>query len=419
MQKLTTDRGAVLRVMERTLATLEGRPAPHATAAAAAPESARDDRLAERFRDALAWTRETEPREMVVTGEERELDPGADYISHHPLIAQVQAAMESFADARGGAGPEEADEVPVDLVAAHAAVRLEGRPPFPTHQSLDDLVYELAPNATVVLVGDFGTAKPRAIRVAQAIRAVKPDHVIHLGDIYPSGTPELAQRHFIDVWRQHGPDPVRTKYWALNGNHEMAAEGTGYFADVLDFCGQRASYFSLQNSHWKLIGLDSAYRDHDLHPDQKPWLHARLEEGDSRNILLTHHQPFSAVDGRPHKNRERLLRTMQEFVQTGRIFGWYFGHEHRFLSYAADPEFGGYLARAVGHGGKSVDYVSGVKKYPSPRVKHYWEVPRPDRPSKCLNGFALLRFAGPTVTISYPDENGFEWYAEIWPDQPH
>jgi 3',5'-cyclic AMP phosphodiesterase CpdA len=249
MQKLTTDRGAVLRVMERTLATLEGRQAADATEAAAALATARDDALAERFREALAWTRDTEPDDMVVTGEERELDPGADYISHHPLIAQVQAAMELFADARGGAGPGEADEVPVELVKEHAAVRLEGRPPFRTHQSLDDLRFELAPSATVVLVGDFGTAKPRAIRVAQAIRAAKPDHVIHLGDIYPSGTPEIARRHFIDVWRAHGPDPARTKYWAMNGNHEMAAEGTGYFADVLDFCGQRTSYFSLQNEH--------------------------------------------------------------------------------------------------------------------------------------------------------------------------
>ncbi|HEV3052832.1 MAG TPA: hypothetical protein VGX50_21170, partial [Longimicrobium sp.] len=64
MQKLTTDRGAVLRVMERTLATLEGRPAVHATEAAAAPSTARDQALAERFREALAWTREAEPHEM-------------------------------------------------------------------------------------------------------------------------------------------------------------------------------------------------------------------------------------------------------------------------------------------------------------------------------------------------------------------
>ncbi len=342
---------------------------------------------------------------MAITGEERELEPGADYISHHPLVAQVQAAMESFADARGGAGPEAADEVPVELVAEHAAVRLEGRPPFPTHASLDDLRFELQPKATVVLVGDFGTAKSRAIRVAQAIRAVAPDHVIHLGDIYPSGEPDIARRHFIDVWTQHGPDPARTKYWALNGNHEMAAQGTGYFADVLAFCGQRASYFSLQNAHWKLIGLDSAYLNHDLQPEQKPWLHARLEEGDSRNVLLTHHQMFSAIDGRVQENQAGLPTTMQEFVQTGRIFGWFWGHEHRFLSYAAEAAFGGYLARAVGHGGKSVDYVSGVKEYPSPRVIHYWEVPRPEQPSKCLNGFALLHFDGPALTISYPDED--------------
>lgn len=401
------------------MAKLEARSAEKATEAAAVPENAHDQELAERIREALEWVRETEPHEMVVTGEERELEPGADYISHHPLVAQVQAAMELFADARGAAGPEAADEVPVELVAEHAAVRLEEGPSFRSHETLDDLRFELKSKATVVLVGDFGTAKPRAIRVAQAIRAVEPDHVIHLGDIYPSGTPELARRHFIDVWTQHGPDPARTKYWALNGNHEMAARGTGYFADVLDFCGQRASYFSLQNAHWKLIGLDSAYLNHDLQPEQKPWLHARLQEGESRNILLTHHQMFSAIDGRVQENQAGLPTTMQEFVQTGRIFGWCWGHEHRFLSYAPEAEFGGYLARAIGHGGKSVDHVTGVKEYPSPRVIHYWDVLRPKEQDKCLNGFALLRFDGPTLTISYPDETGFEWHPEVWPDHPH
>lgn len=424
MQQLTTNRDAVLRVMKRTQDALDqqvaaGAPSDEMTVAEAAE-------LARELRQAREWAHAVEPFQMAETGEAEELQPDGDYISHHPVIALTQSAMERFADEAEEAGaPAEAlkdladagDEVPPHLVIDALLFFLRTRPPFPTHQSLDDLRFELAPNATVVLVGDFGTAKPRAIRVAQAIRAVNPDHVIHLGDIYPSGTPELARRHFVDVWQAHGPKNAR--YWALNGNHEMAAKGIGYFNVVLPFCGQRASYFSLQNEHWKLIGLDSAYIDFDLHPAQKPWLHARLQEGSSRNILLTHHQMFSAVDGRPRENAKRLPRTMQEFVQTGRIFGWYWGHEHRFLSYAADPEFGGYLARAVGHGGKRIKYVSGVTDFPAPAVRHYWEVRRPDKPERCLNGFAILRFNGPQVDITYADEEGTEWNAERWPGQPH
>lgn len=418
MQQLTTNRDAVLRVMERTEAALEQQAAapgeqPGVLTRAEAAELARELELAR------MWALTEEPRELELTGETDELAPDGDYISHHPVIALTQTAMERFADVAEESGAMEAaaDEVPPHRVVDALLFRLRNRPPFPTHQSLNDFRFQLASNATVVVVGDFGTAKPRAIRVAQAIRAANPDHVIHLGDIYPSGTPELARRHFVDVWRAHGPQNAR--YWALNGNHEMAAKGIGYFDVVLPFCGQPASYFSLQNEHWKLIGLDSAYIDFDLHPAQKPWLHARLQEGESRNILLTHHQMFSAVDGRPQENAARLPRTMQEFVQTGRIFGWLWGHEHRFLSYAADPAFGGYLARALGHGGKRVKYVSGVKDFPSPPVRHYWQARRQDKPHRCLNGFAILRFNGANVDITYADETGFEWYPESWPNQPH
>lgn len=421
MQKLTTNRDAVLRVLRRTEAALEQR------AAAGGAGAAADQDLARRLRQARDWAEEEERAEMEMTAELDELEPGADYISHHPLIALTQSAMEQFADAapkalsaKAAEAAEAAEAVPVELVIDTVRVKQLGRPPFPTHKHLDDLRFPLADNATVVVVGDFGTAKPPAIRVAQAIRALNPDHVIHLGDIYPSGTPELAQRHFIDVWQKHGP---KTKFWALNGNHEMDAEGIGYFGEVLTFCKQPASYFSLQNEHWKLIGLDTAYSvpDHDLQQEQKPWLHRRLAEGTSRNILLTHHQMFSAVDGRPHKHRKRLPTTMQEFVATGRIFAWLWGHEHRFLSYERDPAFGGYLARAIGHGGKRIEYVSGVHRFPgdAPRVLHYWEARRKSPKTECLNGFATLRFDGATVMVSYMDETGFEWNTEIWPDQPH
>jgi hypothetical protein len=422
MQQLTTNRAAVLRVMERAEAALEQQAAgaelamdPAGPAGAVGPGEAAE--LAAELRKAREWAATSEPGLMAKTDELDEMAPGGtDYVSHHRVIAQTQAAMEQFADA-APVSPHDDDAVPLDLLIGVLAFLVRDRPPFRSHQSLDDLVSPLDPNATVVLVGDFGTAKQRAIRVAQAVRGVAPDHVIHLGDIYPTGTPALARRHFIDVWRQHGP--AGAKYWALNGNHEMAAQGIGYFNDILPFCNQRASYFSLQNEHWKLIGLDTAYREHDLRQEQKPWLHARLKEGGSRNILLTHHQMFSAVDGRPHDNRHRLPATMQEFVQTGRIFGWFWGHEHRFLSYARDPAFGGYLARSIGHGGKNIKHVTGVHRFPAPRVLHYWEVRRPQTTDECLNGFAILRFAGPKVTISYADETGFEWNTEVWPDRPH
>jgi len=355
---------------------------------------------------------EEETGEVGVGGE----DDG-DYVSHHPAVALAQSAMEDVM-----LGPVGTALAHLPLRAIREALRFQiGKDPdrFVEHKSLDDFRYPLAEKCTVVLVGDWGTGKDRARRVADVIRQVDPDHVIHIGDIYPSGTPEKAQQHFVDVWEDHGPS--RAKYWSLFGNHDMNAKGTGYFGIVLTYCqDQESSYFSLENRHWKLIALDTAWRDYDLEPRQIPWLQARLQDDGARNILLTHHQMFSAVDPRPHANRDRLPATMRPFVETGRIFGWFWGHEHWMLSYARDPAFGNYLARAIGHGGKRIKNVDGRHNGHAPAVRQYWNRPHPTVPGRCLNGFAVLRFDGPRLEISYPDETGpTDLFPETWPDHPH
>ena len=54
---------------------------------------------------------------------------------------------------------------------------------------------------------------------------------------------------------------------ALNGNHEMYSGGFGYFKLILPAFEQDSSYFALQNEHWLLVGLDTAYVDHDMDND--------------------------------------------------------------------------------------------------------------------------------------------------------
>jgi hypothetical protein len=350
--------------------------------------------------------------------EEDELEGEDDYVSHNPAISLVQAALDEDADAHPQAGAG-LDPARLRTIARVLEARSSNFHPFIPPSSVDDFTHELASRCTVVLVGDWGTAKPRARRVAKAIAARKPDHIIHLGDIYPSGTQSRAHKRFIDVWKEEvGSGP---KFWAMNGNHEMNANGEGYFRDVLPFCGQEASFFCLRNEHWKLIALDSSYRDHDLEPSQMPWLVHQLSAGPGRNILLTHHQMFSAVDTRPHRNMTTLPTTMKPVVDSGRVFAWFWGHEHRCLSYAREAAFGNYLARTIGHGGKRIRMSSGVHLGPefAPRVVHYWDVPREDKPERCMNGFALLAFDGPRVTIDYVDETGRNWFTEVWPDAPH
>jgi hypothetical protein len=126
------------------------------------------------------------------------------------------------------------------------------------------------------------------------------------------------------------------------------------------------------------------------------------------------------VDRRPARNAHKLRATLQPVVDTGRIFGWFWGHEHRSLYYARDPRFGNYLARAIGHGGKRVRVTPETHLGPdfAPPVAVYWNVPRPNQPGRVMNGFALLTFNGPDLTIDYVDETGANQFREIWPHTP-
>ena len=415
MHASATDRENVLAVMRAALQRLETAP-PAATFKAAAEaaepgERITRERLAELLRQGLEYAATEEPR-LAARGEE-DLEPDGEYVSRHTVIALVQSAIDEAAD-RGAA-------VTLEGIAANVALKDARNAPFIRHQSLDDFRFPLPDECRVVLVSDWGTGSRGAKKVAQVIRKFEPHHVIHLGDIYASGKPNEVRKHFIDVWNEHGPSEA--KFWAMNGNHEMKSGGKGYFELVLPFCGQPASYFSLQNAHWKLIGLDTAYfedggDDHDLFAPQIPWLDARLREGDSRNILLTHHQPFSAYDERPTEPDHRLAATMKPFVDSGRVFGWFWGHEHACVIYEDDQ----FRARAIGHGGKDTlaSYYA-FTRHPSPKVRHTFAERVRKGPSTApaasrvaMNGCALLNFQGPVLEIEYADEEGKRWFQETW-----
>lgn len=197
----------------------------------------------------------------------------------------------------------------------------------------------------LAMLADWGTGLYGAPVCASAIKtdAGPLDLLLHLGDIYYSGTVGEAKSRFLDVWPSRSGAISR----ACNANHEMYTGGEGYFRQVLPAFGQKASYFALENDHWLLVGLDTAYADHDLHGDQVAWLTRLVDRaGGRRVILFSHHQPFSLLDSQGPK----LVEKLGTLLGAGKIFAWYWGHEHRCVLYDRHPAWG-FLGRCVGHGG--------------------------------------------------------------------
>ena len=197
---------------------------------------------------------------------------------------------------------------------------------------------------TLAMVGDWGTALYGALKIADNIRATGPyDLLVHLGDVYYSGTTDEVKERFLKVWPSEAGKTSR----ALNANHEMYSGGYGYFDLILPKFQQKASYFAMQNSNWILIGLDTAYIDHDMDDRQVKWLEDTIAAAGTRKVVLfSHQQLFSRLDNQGDKLKAKL----DGLLNRKRITAWYWGHEHQCVLYDKHPQWG-LVARCLGNGG--------------------------------------------------------------------
>ncbi len=195
------------------------------------------------------------------------------------------------------------------------------------------------------ILGDWGSGLYGAPVAAKAIQNDPKGYglLLHLGDVYYSGTESEVVGRFLNVW----PENLNAISRACNSNHEMYSGGYGYFKKTLKKFNQAASYFALQNDHWLLVGLDTGYKEAELAKDQVSWL-TRLVAGagNRRVILFTHHQLFAWAE----EAKEELQTQLSELLAGRQLFAWYWGHEHRCMLYDQHSRWGVY-GRCVGHSG--------------------------------------------------------------------
>jgi len=205
---------------------------------------------------------------------------------------------------------------------------------------------ERIPNSLrAAILGDWGTGLYGAPECAKSIQNDPKDYalLLHLGDVYYSGTRDEVTDRFLKFW----PDKPNAVSRACNSNHEMYTGGRAYFKETLKKFGQIASYFALQNDHWLLVGLDSAYEEAALAHDQVAWLKGLLANaGDRRVVLFTHHQLFSWAE----TAKGKMPAQLGELLVGKKIFAWYWGHEHRCMLFDQHPAWNIY-GRCIGHSG--------------------------------------------------------------------
>ena len=276
---------------------------------------------------------------------------------------------------------------------------------FITHSKPTDFRFQLADRVKIAIVGDWGGGNDSAILIAQQIKAHQPDHVIHLGDVYYAGTEREVKNRFLKLWNFWDTPDVPGRSLSLNSNHEMYSGGHGYFEITLKAFKQPASYFSIGNAKWRFIGLDTAYVDHNLNKEQGDWLKAQLGTGTARNILLTHHQLFSAYE----QTEAGLEAWIKPYLDAKKLTGWFWGHEHLMVIYET---FKGLKARCIGNGCFPYDVPPNDPPLPGFPVTF---VNRRQLPNKRgMHSFALLTIDGPKLHVDYIDEDGKISFMEDW-----
>lgn len=251
------------------------------------------------------------------------------------------------------------------------------RKPIPYIHAADvgPQVVTIKSDAVVALLGDWGTGTPEAVAILKEVAQQQPDALIHLGDIYYSGTAdecELNFRRIIDTVldRANSKIPVFT----ISGNHDMYAGGAGFYSLLVTLndppLRQPASFFCLRDeaNRWQFVAMDTGFHDYNpftvkdvltfLEKDEEDWICERIREFPGRTILLSHHQLFSAFsqigpanpDGSLNPVNPHLKASFDRFAAAapGRIAAWFWGHEHNLCVYA--PYAGVEKGRCIGHG---------------------------------------------------------------------
>lgn len=394
---------AELDAAEQRIPPLVG-PNADPTAAARASGAPRPDRALFARHPALSVIQST--IEDCVASRFSELtEPPPPEIADNPHLPDAQLVSEE--NIYRPFGPCDIGWIRSELAAG---VRLfRGRADFPDRPAGPAA---LDSDARIVMASDWGSGLSSAhavgVRMGEQLEAAagRDRHVVHLGDLYYSGWREEYIERFLPHW-PHGLGDRTVKSWALNGNHDMYSGGHGYFGYLLRderFAGQEgSSHFLIENDHWQILGLDTAYKDGDLAGSQAKWVRDRLAGNDKRTMLLSHHQPFSAFT----EHRYPLLERLADALAVRRIDAWFWGHEHRCVVYEAHENIK--YPRLIGHGGVPV-LIDDDQGTPAGVRYEYREAAEDDAgPERWrLFGFVVLDFDGPDVVVRYYNEQGVE-----------
>jgi hypothetical protein len=316
---------------------------------------------------------------------------------------------------------------------------------YQTYDGTDKGIYQIKNNDTIAILSDWGTDTDESNGVTKQVAKFNPDLSLHLGDIYFVGSEEEVKDNF---------DP-KTGGWhygkmgslALPGNHEMYSNGFAYFDILLAkymkieqsdiWQQQKASFFCVENSHWRIIGLDTGYMSvgipiielifspkAQLNKKQREWLEKviRLQDPTDKRgiIILSHHQCLSAFEKKVFPTSAKQIKEIMG--KNPKTVAWFWGHEHRTAIYEKQTIPDGIEAyvRCIGNGGmpgqnlalpdKNIELAKAIK------LQYYDKRFRKEISNTPIgyNGFITLILDDNKAKVQYIDQENTILFEEVF-----
>jgi hypothetical protein len=222
--------------------------------------------------------------------------------------------------------------------------------------------YKLPATSKVLVIGDWGThMSDNVALLRQALKTFEPTAIIHLGDVYYSGTLSECQTNVLDVMDALIAELKieRPPFFTIPGNHDYYSGGAGFYSTIdrvnsslSAACQQKASYFSLRtdDGSWQFLGMDTGLNDRNpvdhmapsLEKSEQIWLQDKLQNFAGTTILFSHHQLFTANKPLKKGPKPYLNDALNDVFRLyyDRIAAWFWGHEHNLIIFKDDQLFG-------------------------------------------------------------------------------
>jgi len=146
-----------------------------------------------------------------------------------------------------------------------------------------------APRATLWAVGDAAAGTSASRRVARRIRRARPDLLLYLGDVYPSGTYADFERNYAPLYGRLAARTLPTP-----GNHEWPRARSGYPRWWRARLGHGLpAYYAREAGGWRILSLNSELGGPAM-ARQLRWLRRRVQGGGTCRLAFWHRPRFSA-----------------------------------------------------------------------------------------------------------------------------